>query len=132
MMEKNVQVAVRVRPMNEREKALQRPSVVSALPKTHQISVKKKTYTFDRVFGQYATQKDVFKGVVQSAADEALAGFNCTVFAYGQTGTGKTHTIQGNLKANHEDSGNKERVLGAFDMCPGRRIVMFSRQTLCN
>ncbi|KAF0711915.1 hypothetical protein As57867_004973, partial [Aphanomyces stellatus] len=105
MMEKNVQVAVRVRPMNEREKALQRPSVVSALPKTHQISVKKKTYTFDRVFGQYATQKDVFKGVVQSAADEALAGFNCTVFAYGQTGTGKTHTIQGNLKANHEDSG---------------------------
>ncbi|CAK4613324.1 hypothetical protein LEN26_015783 [Aphanomyces euteiches] len=104
-MEKNVQVAVRVRPMNEKEKALQRAGVVSAQPKTHQITVKKKTYTFDRVFGQYATQKDVFKGVVQSAVDEALSGFNCTVFAYGQTGTGKTHTIQGSLTPNDENSG---------------------------
>ncbi|RHY73599.1 hypothetical protein DYB30_008555, partial [Aphanomyces astaci] len=104
-MEKNVQVAVRVRPMNEREKALQRPSVVTAQPKAHQITVRKKTYTFDRVFGQYATQKDVFKGAVQNAADEALSGFNCTVFAYGQTGTGKTHTIQGTLSPNHENAG---------------------------
>ncbi|ETV97534.1 hypothetical protein H310_09448 [Aphanomyces invadans] len=104
-MEKNVQVAVRVRPMNEREKALQRPSVVTAQPKAHQITVRKKTYTFDRVFGQYATQKEVFKGAVQNAADEALSGFNCTVFAYGQTGTGKTHTIQGSLSPNHENAG---------------------------
>ncbi|RHY28128.1 hypothetical protein DYB32_006231 [Aphanomyces invadans] len=104
-MEKNVQVAVRVRPMIEREKALQRPSVVTAQPKAHQITVRKKTYTFDRVFGQYATQKEVFKGAVQNAADEALSGFNCTVFAYGQTGTGKTHTIQGSLSPNHENAG---------------------------
>lgn len=29
--------------------------------------------------------------------DEVLEGFNCTVFAYGQTGTGKTHTMEGNM-----------------------------------
>ncbi|OQR97637.1 kinesin-like protein [Achlya hypogyna] len=104
-MEKSVRVAVRVRPLSAKEKAAARPSVVAVAPKEHQVTVRKKTYTFDRVFGQYASQKDVFKGVVQSVVDEALAGFNCTVFAYGQTGTGKTHTIQGKLSPHDENAG---------------------------
>ncbi|OQR99117.1 kinesin [Thraustotheca clavata] len=103
--EKSVRVAVRVRPLNEREKASPRPSAVSVATKTHQVTVRKKTYTFDRVFGQYATQKDIFKGIVQSVVDEALAGYNCTIFAYGQTGTGKTHTIQGSLSPHDENAG---------------------------
>ncbi|KDO35495.1 hypothetical protein SPRG_00342 [Saprolegnia parasitica CBS 223.65] len=104
-MEKSVRVAVRVRPLSTKEKATARPSVVAVAPKEHQVTVRKKTYTFDRVFGQYASQKDIFKGVVQSVVDEALAGFNCTVFAYGQTGTGKTHTIQGKLSPLDENAG---------------------------
>jgi len=50
-----------------------------------------------QAFGQYATQKEVFSSVVQPIIDEVLEGFNCTVFAYGQTGTGKTHTMEGNM-----------------------------------
>ncbi len=49
-----------------------------------------KTYAFDRVFGPEADQTMVYKEVVEGMLDEVLAGYNCTIFAYGQTGTGKT------------------------------------------
>ena len=41
------------------------------------------------------TQLDVYRAVVEPMLDDVMAGFNCTVFAYGQTGTGKTHTMEG-------------------------------------
>lgn len=43
------------------------------------------------------TPQDVFKSTVGPMVDEALAGMSCTAFAYGQTGTGKTHTMEGQL-----------------------------------
>ncbi|KAF4321711.1 hypothetical protein BBO99_00001671 [Phytophthora kernoviae] len=105
-MPTNVQVAVRCRPLNSREKATGRGAVVQCKQNSNEVAVvKRKTYTFDRVFGQYSTQKDVFSSVVKPAVDEALAGYNCTVFAYGQTGTGKTYTMQGDLKPGSETAG---------------------------
>ncbi|CAH0475685.1 unnamed protein product [Peronospora belbahrii] len=102
----NVQVAVRCRPLNHREKSTGRGAVVQCKPNSNEVAVlKRKTYTFDRVFGQYSTQKDVFDTVVRPAVDEALAGYNCTVFAYGQTGTGKTYTMQGDLSRGSETAG---------------------------
>ncbi|RYD81660.1 MAG: hypothetical protein EOP84_10635 [Verrucomicrobiaceae bacterium] len=47
-----------------------------------------KNFTFDKVFGMYSRQEEVFESVVRPIVDETLAGFNCTIFAYGQTGTG--------------------------------------------
>ena len=52
-----------------------------------------KTYTFDGVFGPDATQAEVYESAIEPIVLETLEGFNCTVFAYGQTGTGKTHTM---------------------------------------
>lgn len=102
----NVQVAVRCRPLNSREKATGRGAVVQCKPNSNEVAVvKRKTYTFDSVFGQYSTQRDVFTSVVRPAVDEALAGYNCTVFAYGQTGTGKTYTMQGDLSPTSETAG---------------------------
>ena len=49
-----------------------------------------KTYPFDRVFGPEADQTMVFREVAEGMLDEVLSGYNCTIFAYGQTGTGKT------------------------------------------
>jgi kinesin family protein 11 len=40
-------------------------------------------------------QIDVYMSVVHPIISEVLAGYNCTVFAYGQTGTGKTFTMEG-------------------------------------
>lgn len=54
-----------------------------------------KDYNFDAVFDERHSQEDVFadcRGLIGSAVD----GFNVTVFAYGQTGAGKTHTMYGN------------------------------------
>lgn len=50
--------------------------------------------SFDQVFMERSRQEEVFVGV-QPSVRAALDGYNATVFAYGQTGTGKTHTIFG-------------------------------------
>lgn len=49
-----------------------------------------KTYPFDKVIGPEADQTTVFNEVAEDMLREVLAGYNCTIFAYGQTGTGKT------------------------------------------
>ena len=49
-----------------------------------------KTYPFDRVFGHAADQAMIYSEVVKPMLEEVLLGYNCTLFAYGQTGTGKT------------------------------------------
>jgi hypothetical protein len=40
-----------------------------------------KTFSFDRVFGMYSTQEEVFESMVRPIIDETLSGFNCTIFA---------------------------------------------------
>lgn len=54
-----------------------------------------KKFTFDRAFGPESKQAEVYQAVVAPLIEEVLSGYNCTVFAYGQTGTGKTHTMVG-------------------------------------
>lgn len=54
-----------------------------------------KKFTFDKVFGPGSTQLDVYNVVIRPLLKEVLAGYSCTVFAYGQTGTGKTYTMEG-------------------------------------
>ncbi|GMK55648.1 hypothetical protein CspeluHIS016_0207040 [Cutaneotrichosporon spelunceum] len=56
-----------------------------------------KTYKFDKVFGPEADQTTVFMEVAEGMLGEVLSGYNCTIFAYGQTGTGKTYTMQGDM-----------------------------------
>ncbi|KAI4256564.1 MAG: hypothetical protein L6R42_006144, partial [Xanthoria sp. 1 TBL-2021] len=56
-----------------------------------------KTYHFDKVFSPAADQAMVFDDVVTPLLDEMLQGYNCTIFAYGQTGTGKTYTMSGDM-----------------------------------
>ena len=50
-----------------------------------------RTYPFDLVFGPEADQAMIYHDVVSPMLDEVLQGYNCTLFAYGQTGTGKTY-----------------------------------------
>ena len=55
----------------------------------------KRTYTFDKVFGEKSTQQQIYDEVAAEIVQSALDGFNGTIFAYGQTGTGKTYTMEG-------------------------------------
>ena len=43
-------------------------------------------------------QEDFFRDGIAPLIYKALNGYNCTIFAYGQTGTGKTHTMQGSME----------------------------------
>lgn len=102
----NIQVFVRCRPINKAEKDKKAFSIVD-IPSIKQIDVKEKpntnmtkSYQFDRVFGPKSQQMDVYKSVVEPLIEQVMMGYNCTVFAYGQTGTGKTFTMEGGEKRN--------------------------------
>ena len=47
------------------------------------------------VFGQKSIQGNIFKQAALPIIESVLEGYNGTIFAYGQTGTGKTHTMEG-------------------------------------
>lgn len=51
------------------------------------------TFVFDYVYDQNCTQKKVYETTARTVVDSALQGYNATIFAYGQTGTGKTFTM---------------------------------------
>ncbi|KAI9801850.1 MAG: kinesin-like protein Klp5 [Piccolia ochrophora] len=57
--------------------------------------VKDQTFGFDRVFDENTTQGDVYEATTRNLLESVLDGYNATVFAYGATGCGKTHTITG-------------------------------------
>jgi len=97
----NIQVFVRCRPLNKAEKDARSYSVVDC-PNSREVSVKEKqtssitkTFQFDKVFGIQSKQLDVYRAVVEPLIGQVMQGYNCTVFAYGQTGTGKTFTMEG-------------------------------------
>ncbi len=54
-----------------------------------------KAFTFDAAFDGNTSQEELFSAVGAPVVEEVLKGFNCTIFAYGQTGTGKTFTMEG-------------------------------------
>nr|AMS24215.1 kinesin 5b protein [Marsilea vestita] len=95
----NVQVVVRCRPFNDDELRLNGPHVVMCNEARREVTVTTKLldrmFTFDKVFGQQAQQKDLYDQAIAPIVNEVLEGYNCTVFAYGQTGTGKTYTMEG-------------------------------------
>ena len=51
-----------------------------------------------QVFGPTSKQKDLFDHAISPIVNEVLEGYNCTIFAYGQTGTGKTYTMEGGAR----------------------------------
>ncbi|EOD48589.1 putative kinesin family protein [Neofusicoccum parvum UCRNP2] len=60
---------------------------------------KDQTFAFDRIFDDNISQGDVYEGTTKPLLDNVLDGYNATVFAYGATGCGKTHTITGTPSA---------------------------------
>ena len=53
------------------------------------------TYSFDYVYDENSTQEFVYENTAKQAVQSVLEGYNATVLAYGQTGTGKTYTMEG-------------------------------------
>uniref|UniRef100_A0A3Q2Y5U3 Kinesin-like protein n=1 Tax=Hippocampus comes TaxID=109280 RepID=A0A3Q2Y5U3_HIPCM len=101
----SVKVVVRCRPLNRKEESngpsgeivqmdLRLGQVILRNPRASH-SEPQKTFTFDAVYDGNSKQRDLYDESVRPLIDSVLAGFNGTIFAYGQTGTGKTYTMQG-------------------------------------
>ena len=70
------------------------------------------SFVFDHVYEQNASQKIVYETTARAVVDSALQGYNATIFAYGQTGTGKTFTMEGfNKEGSVEDRGIIPRAI---------------------
>eukprot|EP01116_Phalansterium_solitarium_P004861 TRINITY_DN1604_c0_g1_i3.p1 TRINITY_DN1604_c0_g1~~TRINITY_DN1604_c0_g1_i3.p1 ORF type:complete len:359 (-),score=67.23 TRINITY_DN1604_c0_g1_i3:152-1228(-) len=98
----NVKVVVRVRPLNKTEIADGRGKIVTMNPVMGQVFLQKpdskeppKNFTFDAAFDENCTQMQVYQETAYPIVQAAIEGYNGTIFAYGQTGTGKTHTMEG-------------------------------------
>ncbi|KAM4032837.1 kinesin-like protein KIF11 isoform 2-T2 [Anomaloglossus baeobatrachus] len=118
---KNIQVVVRCRPFNQLERKANSHSVLEFDPQRKEVSVRtggindklgKKNYMFDMVFGPSAKQIEVYRSVVCPILDEVIMGYNCTIFAYGQTGTGKTFTMEGERSADEEFTWEQDPLAG--------------------
>ena len=117
----NLKVYIRVRPplMNEKDSSLPFRSVASVSDDKTTISLieylgfefdeatKQREiidnpslflphpYTFDHIFDMDSSQDDVYQISAVPAVESLMSGYNSTIFAYGQTGTGKTYTMEG-------------------------------------
>ncbi|XP_004697876.1 kinesin-like protein KIF16B isoform X2 [Echinops telfairi] len=123
----SIKVAVRVRPMNRREKDLEAKFIIQMEKSKTTITNLKipeggtgdsgrertKTFTYDFSFysadsksEDYISQEMVFKTLGTDVVKSAFEGYNACVFAYGQTGSGKSYTMMGNS----DDSGLIPRI----------------------
>ncbi|KAK6618591.1 hypothetical protein RUM43_012982 [Polyplax serrata] len=104
-MAESVKVIVRTRPMNEREKNLHCKNVLlmdsehcnCSIINPSDSSAPPKTFSFDSVYNIMATTEQIYSDIVYPLVEGVLEGYNSTVFAYGQTGCGKSYTMQGCL-----------------------------------
>lgn len=96
-----VRVVVRCRPLSSTETQDGRKMIVNIATTRGEISIQgdpnepPKTFAFDSVYDWNSTQETIYKETAFPIVDSVLEGYNGTIFAYGQTGTGKTHTMEG-------------------------------------
>jgi kinesin family protein 5 len=93
----SVKVYARFRPLNKREIALNADacSNLQFINGNAGVAVEGKPFNFDRCFGTDTQQDDFYDTVAKSTIDDIFKGYNGTIFAYGQTGAGKTFSMMG-------------------------------------
>lgn len=93
-----IQVVVRMRPFNSKEKSEGRGPIIEMAMDINQIAIKNpddidnpnpKSFTFDAVYDSDTQQRPFYDESCFQLVESVLEGFNGTIFAYGQTGCGK-------------------------------------------
>ena len=98
-----IQVVVRCRPMNKKEIEENRKNIIEVDLEARQIGIKNgenpseapKYFTYDAAYDENTQQRIFYDESCFSVIEGTLEGFNSTIFAYGQTGCGKSFTMQG-------------------------------------
>ncbi|KAJ2617779.1 hypothetical protein H4S08_000159 [Coemansia sp. RSA 1365] len=107
-MEDHINVAIRIRPLSQREQPASTAAAASVAQPWHvqRDTITQRAYsdgrsagansfTFDKVFDQKDATIKVYDDIVKNIITSSMSGFNGTIFAYGQTSSGKTHTMYG-------------------------------------
>ncbi|MCL7043707.1 hypothetical protein MKW94_003814 [Papaver nudicaule] len=99
-MDHNVQVLIRVRPLNNMEREQQGYNRCLKQENAQSISwvgQQEARFTFDHVACETTSQEMLFRVAGLPMVENCLSGYNSCMFAYGQTGSGKTHTMLGEI-----------------------------------
>ncbi|XP_024544970.1 kinesin-like protein KIN-7C, mitochondrial [Selaginella moellendorffii] len=122
----NVTVTVRFRPLNSRE--IQKGDEVAwyadgdtSVCSEYNAST---VYAFDKVFGPATTTRGVYDIAAQQVVSGAMEGVNGTVFAYGVTSSGKTHTMHGDQKSPGIIPLAVKDVFNIIQESPGREFLL--------
>uniref|UniRef100_A0A3B3TWU7 Kinesin-like protein n=1 Tax=Poecilia latipinna TaxID=48699 RepID=A0A3B3TWU7_9TELE len=92
----SIKVVCRFRPLNSAEVA-RGDKYIPKFIGDDCVQIAGKPYHFDRVFQSNTTQVQFYNAVALKIVKDVLEGYNGTIFAYGQTSSGKTHTMEGKL-----------------------------------
>ena len=131
MSEASVRVAVRVRPLNAKEledgdrcivkmdghggTTLMHPTIFKELERGEltedELDPWTRKFRFDNSFWSSANQESIHQELGSFILDNAFLGYNCSLFAYGQTGAGKSWTMMGSNQAGVRDNPAAEQGL---------------------
>uniref|UniRef100_A0A3B4V5Z9 Kinesin-like protein n=1 Tax=Seriola dumerili TaxID=41447 RepID=A0A3B4V5Z9_SERDU len=92
----NIKVLCRFRPLNKSE-IIRGDKFIPIFQGEDTVILGGRSYVFDQVFPTNTTQEQVYNTCAKQIVRDVLGGYNGTIFAYGQTSSGKTHTMEGNL-----------------------------------
>ncbi|XP_069705904.1 kinesin-like protein KIF21A isoform X6 [Phaenicophaeus curvirostris] len=118
--ESSVRVAVRIRPQLAKEKIEGCHICTSVTPGEPQVFLgKDKAFTFDYVFNIDSQQEEIYRQCIEKLIEGCFEGYNATVFAYGQTGAGKTYTMGTGFDVNitEEEQGIISRAVKHLFRC---------------
>eukprot|EP00903_Cladosiphon_okamuranus_P012223 g11463.t1 len=104
--ETSTTVAIRLRPLNDREKEAGQSRIWRCVPTHNSVTLtsadgnplpdgKGTFFTYDRIFDEDSSTEAVYDGTAKEIVHSVSQGMNGTIFAYGQTSSGKTFTMQG-------------------------------------
>jgi hypothetical protein len=117
-----IRVCIRVRPLSTNETQQGHTTVVEVTQKGEIFVAKPyvqeppKQFTFDICYDKRASQLEIYNNTAAPIISNVLEGYNGTIFAYGQTGTGKTHTMTG-VENDETDKGIMPRAFEDIFKC---------------
>ncbi|XP_078281608.1 kinesin-1 heavy chain isoform X1 [Rhinoraja longicauda] len=92
----SIKVMCRFRPLNGSE-VNRGDKCICKFQGNETVAVGGRSYVYDHVFPSNSTQEQVYNACAKNIVKDVLDGYNGTIFAYGQTASGKTHTMEGTL-----------------------------------
>lgn len=87
------------------------------------------SFKFDYCYDEDSTQAYVYENTAKPAVISTLEGYNATILAYGQTGTGKTYTMEGfQYSGQHPERGivprAMEEIFRFIENCPQMKVII--------